>query len=133
MNNHLQRRWRHVVISAVNVVTVEPKILLIRENFVQKRYKNSSQAHHLRFYQFIFELCDVKMTKINKERPGMAHIKKEKHLQFTCNVIKYCYGCGAMWRSKIDVGVTEVAQDFTNTTMTSHTVIVIQLWRHRKD
>ena len=60
------------------------------------RPRFESQAHHLRFYQFIFELCDVKMTKINKERPGMAHIKKEKHLKFTCNVIKICYGCGAM-------------------------------------
>ena len=29
-----------------------------------------SQAHHLRFYQFIFELCDVKRTKINKKGAG---------------------------------------------------------------
>ena len=27
-----------------------------------------SQAHHLCFYQFIFELCRVEKTKINKKR-----------------------------------------------------------------
>ena len=32
------------------------------------RPRFESQAHHLRFYQFIFELCDVKRTKINKKR-----------------------------------------------------------------
>ena len=42
-----------------------------------------SQAHHLRFFQFIlFKLyiChlnwNVKRTKINKKRPGLAHFKK---------------------------------------------------------
>ena len=35
-----------------------------------------SQANHLRFYQFIFELCNVEKTKINKDRPGSAHFKK---------------------------------------------------------
>ena len=29
-----------------------------------------SQAHHLGFYQFIFEFCHVEKTKINKKRPG---------------------------------------------------------------
>ena len=33
-----------------------------------------SQAHHLRFNLFTFKLCDVKRTKINKKRPGLAHI-----------------------------------------------------------
>ena len=28
-----------------------------------------SRAHHLRFYQFIFELCHAEKTKINKKRP----------------------------------------------------------------
>ena len=32
-----------------------------------------SQAHHLRFYQFIFELCHVEKTKINKKRQGLVH------------------------------------------------------------
>ena len=31
--------------------------------------KFESQAHHLRFYQFIFEYCRVEKTKINKTRP----------------------------------------------------------------
>ena len=34
-----------------------------------------SQAHHQRFYQFIFDLCHVEKTKINKMWPGMAHFK----------------------------------------------------------
>ena len=32
-----------------------------------------SQAHHLQFYQFIFELCHTEKTKIIKKRPGLAH------------------------------------------------------------
>ena len=43
-----------------------------------------SQAHDLHFFQFIlFKLyiChlnwNVKRTKINKKRPGLAHLKKE--------------------------------------------------------
>ena len=36
-----------------------------------------SQAHHLCFYQFIFELCHVEKMKINKKRPGLAHFKKD--------------------------------------------------------
>ena len=34
-----------------------------------------SQAHHLRFHEFI-ELCNVGKTKINKKRPGLAHFLK---------------------------------------------------------
>ena len=43
-----------------------------------------SQAHHQRFYQFIFDLCRVEKTKINKKSPGFAHffkkIRKQKLL-----------------------------------------------------
>ena len=35
-----------------------------------------SHPHHLRFYQFILELCDVKKTKKNKKRTGLARILK---------------------------------------------------------
>ena len=38
-----------------------------------------SQAHHLRFYQFIFELCRAEGTKLNKKRPGLAHYLKKRH------------------------------------------------------
>ena len=48
-----------------------------------------SQAHHLLFFQFIlFKLyiChlnwNVKRTKINKKRPGLAHFFKKNCLQF---------------------------------------------------
>ena len=34
-----------------------------------------SQAHHLCFHQFI-KLCNVEKTKINKNRPGLAHFFK---------------------------------------------------------
>ena len=34
-----------------------------------------SQAHRVCFYLFIFELCNVKMRKLNTKMPGMAHIK----------------------------------------------------------
>ena len=34
-----------------------------------------SQANHLHFYQFIFELCRVEKTKINKKEAGLAHLK----------------------------------------------------------
>ena len=37
-------------------------------------HTTESQAHHPHFYQFIFELRHVKKTKINKKRPGMAHL-----------------------------------------------------------
>ena len=33
------------------------------------------QAHHQHFYQFIFDLCHVEKTKINKKRPGLAFLK----------------------------------------------------------
>ena len=38
-----------------------------------------SQAHHLSFYHLLSNLCyicHVKRTKINKKRPGLAHLKK---------------------------------------------------------
>ena len=35
-----------------------------------------SQAHHLSFHQFI-ELYNVEKTKINKQRPGLAHLKNK--------------------------------------------------------
>ena len=47
-----------------------------------------SQAHNLCFYQFRFELCHVEKTKINKKRPGLAHLKNckshwlSRHFQF---------------------------------------------------
>ena len=34
-----------------------------------------SQAHHLCFY--LWYICHVKRTKINKKRPGLAHLKKQ--------------------------------------------------------
>ena len=36
-----------------------------------------SQAHHLHFYQFLFELFHVEKTKINKKRSGLAHFLKK--------------------------------------------------------
>ena len=36
-----------------------------------------SQAHHLCFYQFIFDLCYVRKSKINKKRPGLSHFLKK--------------------------------------------------------
>ena len=36
-----------------------------------------SQAHQLCFYRFIFKLCRVKSTKINKKRPELANIYKK--------------------------------------------------------
>ena len=41
-----------------------------------------SQAHHLRFYQIIFELWHVGWTKINRERPGLPHFLKKFHQLF---------------------------------------------------
>ena len=37
-----------------------------------------SQAHHLCFYHlwYLCYICHVKSTKINKKRPGLAHLKK---------------------------------------------------------
>ena len=38
-----------------------------------------SQAHHLRFCQFVLvKLCNEKRTKINKKRPGLSHLFFEK-------------------------------------------------------
>ena len=39
--------------------------------FCRPRFE--SQAHQLRFYQFIFELCHVEKPKINKNEGGLAH------------------------------------------------------------
>ena len=36
-----------------------------------------SQAHHLRFYQIIFELYHVEKTKISKNRLGYSHFIKD--------------------------------------------------------
>ena len=36
-----------------------------------------SQAHHQCFYQYIFVLCHVEKTKVNKMRPGLAHFFKK--------------------------------------------------------
>ena len=33
----------------------------------------SRKAKHLCFYQFIFELCHVEMTKMKKKKPGLTH------------------------------------------------------------
>ena len=34
-----------------------------------------SQACHLRFFIYLCYICHVKRTKINKKRPGLAHLK----------------------------------------------------------
>ena len=34
-----------------------------------------SQAHHLSFFQFYYWNCNEKITKINKNRSGLAHLK----------------------------------------------------------
>ena len=41
-----------------------------------------SQAHHLRFFQFLLLKLYQKITKINKKRPGLTHLKKEVGLTF---------------------------------------------------
>ena len=46
-----------------------------------------SQAHHLCFYQFIFELCHVEKTKINKKRSGLAHSKKHITSEFKLLIV----------------------------------------------
>ena len=52
-----------------------------------------SQAHHLRFCQFVLvKLCNEKRTKINKKRPGLSHLffekarVVEKHTIFIYNI-----------------------------------------------
>ena len=42
-----------------------------------------SQAKYLRVFQFIFELCHVGKTKINKKRPELAHFLKVCTLSFS--------------------------------------------------
>ena len=46
-----------------------------------------TQAHHLCFYQFIFVLCHVEKTKINKKRSVLAHFLKK----LLKNVLHHCF------------------------------------------
>ena len=50
-----------------------------------------SQAHHLCFYQIIFELLHVEKTKINKKRPGSTHFLEK--LQICSFLHRYSQKC----------------------------------------
>ena len=41
-----------------------------------------SQAHHLSFYQLVFELSHAEKTKLNKKRQGLAHLKNHQMLRW---------------------------------------------------
>ena len=50
-----------------------------------------SQAHHLHFYQLLFELCHVERTKINEKRPRLAYFFKKYLYSFVMLLCKLTF------------------------------------------
>ena len=61
------------IAQKVTKIGVPPQL----RGFICTFHPSESHAYHLCFHQFLFELCNVEKTKINKKRPELAHFLKK--------------------------------------------------------